>query len=237
LAAAPAATRGSFRTDLSSALKAASNSTTTKTQKAKRSIFDHWTEFCEEHSVSVSLSDIPSQEDKLCYLLVFGYRYRAFGLTGKPVRADSVGKALQAVGEGITHLGLPDPRVQAGGVKLLPLLASFLKALRDEDDPATRAYPCNITIIRSLLQALDTGDARLGSFNAHIINLIIVRAARPAREEPDSTPTLIAPTTLTPTYPHTHTTNTAQGPHTTPNENPAELCRTRHTPGHQYISL
>ena len=78
------------------------------------------------------------------------------------------------MGEGITHLGERDPRKGLGSDKLHPLLASFLKALERDDDPASRAYPANITILRGLIDALDVDDPQYGSLNAHVIDLIIV---------------------------------------------------------------
>ena len=82
-------------------------------------------------------------------------------------------KALLAVGQGISNLGQPDPRLLASG-RQHPLLAAFLKALRDEDAPASRAYPANITVIRGLLDALDLADPVWGSLNSHVVDLIIV---------------------------------------------------------------
>ena len=115
------------------------------------------------------------QEDKLGYLLVFGMRYRRTGQGGRQVGADSVDKALLAVGQGITDLGRSDPRKATPGSRdNHPLLASFLKALRDEDDPASRVYPVNITIIRGILDALDFDHPRYGTFNSHVLDLIIL---------------------------------------------------------------
>ena len=46
--------------------------------------------------------------------------------------------------------------------------------MRDEDDPASRVYPVNITILQGLHDALDTADANYGILNSHVIDLIIV---------------------------------------------------------------
>ena len=59
------------------------------------------------------------------------------------------------MGEGITPLGQRNPRKGLGSDKLDPLLASFPKALEHDDDPASRACPANITILRGLVDALD----------------------------------------------------------------------------------
>ena len=133
--------------------------------------FPTWSLFCAEHGHPPHLLDIPSREDQLCYMLVFGMRYR----TQNSVRGDTVANALNAVGKGITNMGGLDPRKQVSGSNLNdPVLAAFLKRLRSEDDPSTRAYPANLTILRGLLDALDFEDAEHGTLNAHIIDLIIV---------------------------------------------------------------
>ena len=108
------------------------------------------------------------------YLLVFGLRYRRKGATNNPVRADTVDKALHAVAEGLTNLGRPDPRKSGPRGEFHPVYTAFLKALRDEDDPSTRAYPANITILRELYNVLDVHDPKFGALNEHIIDLIIV---------------------------------------------------------------
>ena len=133
-----------------------------------------WHQYCVQTSQSISLRTVPSPDGRLAHLLVFGLRYRRGGQTGKPVRADTVDKALLAVGQGITHLGQPDPRKLAGSDKLHPLLTSFLKALRDEDGPDTRTYPANITILEGMPDALDFEDRDWGAFNAHVADLAIV---------------------------------------------------------------
>ena len=138
-------------------------------------MFGHWTAFCEEHDHPPDLADIPDRNDKLCYLLVFGLRYRQPDPSKNIVRSDTVAKALKAVGQGIANLGGCDPRkATLGAVRNDPILAAFLKRLRDEDDPSTRAYPANLTILRGLLDALDIDDDVHGALNAHIIDLIIV---------------------------------------------------------------
>lgn len=122
-----------------------------------------------------TVDHIQNAEDRLCYLLVFGMRYRETGQTGKPVRADAVEAALLSVGQGITHLGASDPRKSYIGTdRNHPLLASFIKGLRDEDDPTSRTYPVNTTIILALLDALDTEDPKWGQTNRHVINLCVM---------------------------------------------------------------
>ena len=98
-------------------------------------------------------------------------RYR----TQNAVRGDTVANALKAVGQGIAHMGGCDPRKHIVGSTVNdPILAAFLKRLKDQDDPATRAYPANLTILRGLLDALALDDPEYGTLNAHVIDLIIV---------------------------------------------------------------
>ena len=171
---APAAERVRFEADLRAALDKTTESVGTKHQAELDSHFGEWTKFCESLSVDPSLRDVPGQETRLSYLLVYGMRYRLTGRRDHPVKTDQVEKALLAVGKGIADLGQPDPRKSGDSAKNHPLLADFLTALRNEDEPAKRAYPANLTIIRRIRDTLDCRDRRCGKFNAHILNLIIV---------------------------------------------------------------
>ena len=155
--AAPASARARFQTDLGAALQIASLSTTTQTRSSENATFGRWATFCAGLSQDPTLSRVPEREDKLCYLLVFAMRYRRTGARGQPVRADAVEKALLAVGKGMANLGVGDPRkASPGSDRNHPALAGFLKRLSDEDEPSTRAYPANLTIIEALFEVLDT---------------------------------------------------------------------------------
>ncbi len=133
-----------------------------------------WVAFCEDHGDRPSLSNLVDSEARLTRLLVFGLRYRQRpGAGGKPVRAGTVDKALLAVGQGISDLDQPDPRLQANGSKRR-LLADFLKTLKDEDDPQTRVHPANITMLRAFPDCLDFDHAEYGILTAHTADLIIV---------------------------------------------------------------
>jgi len=174
LAPAPASVRLDFQSDLSAALAIASQATTRKTNSARQRIFAIWADFCAAHGATPCLSSVADPEAKICHLLVFAYRYRQTGQTGKPVRADTVQDALLAVGKGISDLGQPGSRFPLRDRNQHPLLASFLKRLRSEDSPATRAYPVNITIIKGLPTALASGAVDIGGTAASLINLILV---------------------------------------------------------------
>ena len=176
MATGAAAARRSFETDLRLALHTAGTADTVKTNQAKDSIFAKWAAFCHELGHTSTLRLVQSKEDKLCYMLVFGLRHRRRkGLTGQPVRADTVADALAAVGQGMANLGAGDPRkAYPGARENHPLLTAFLRALANDDDPATRACPVNLTIIEALFTTLDVDHPRWGSFNAHVIDIILV---------------------------------------------------------------
>ena len=148
---------------------------TSKTTTDRQRIFALWEAFCASLHVSCTLREVDGTEAKLCYLLVFAHRYRGHGRRGQPVGAGGVQQALLAVGEGFTHLGEPDPRRdprQPG--RNHPILASFLKKLQDDDDPAQRAYPVTVDMLRQLPEVLDTRHPQEGRLNQHAIDLCIV---------------------------------------------------------------
>ena len=164
-----------FTSDLRSALQTASTHKTTKTQDERTRIFEHWRQYCSSLRVSPSLRELDEHETRLCFLLVFAQRYRRQGRRGQPVKAGAVEQALLAVGEGITHMGEPDPRRDPDNPsRHHPVLSAFLHKLRDDDDPAHRAYPVTLDILRALPTALDTGHPSDGPLNTAVIDLCIV---------------------------------------------------------------
>ena len=148
-----------------------------KTRSARDSVFRDWSAFCASHGCTPSLSNVLVQETKLAYLLVYALRRRrqASAATGKPVRAGTVEDALLAVGQGIAALGLPDPRKEApGSLRNHPLLTAFLRTLSDQDDPQTRSYPANVTILRRVPEILDLYHDTYGAANRCARDLCIV---------------------------------------------------------------
>ena len=145
-----------------------------KTAKQKQSHFASWTEFCESEGQDPGLRTIPEQEDRLCWLLTYGLRYRQEGRADHPVRSKTVADALVAIAQGISHLGYADPRYKKTTNQLDTVYKDFLKNLADEDSPATRAYPANTTIIRKLIQITDLQHHRDGPLNCLAVDLIII---------------------------------------------------------------
>jgi len=170
-------TRNEFTADLGSALQLTAEVTVKKTSSARSKIFGNWCRFCLSLGKLPSLRDVPRHEDKISYLLVFGIRYRRHGrgASKKPVRAGTVEDALLAVGKGIADLGEPDPRkVVPGSSQNHPILAAFLKRLRDQDSPANRAYPANVLFLRSMFDSLDCEHALEGQANRSVTDLAIL---------------------------------------------------------------
>ena len=129
MAHASSATRDGLTADLSAALLLANAALFPKTHAAQDSVFQDWSALCHAHGCAPSLSNVPLQETKLAYLLVYALRQRrqASAQTGKPVQAGTVEDALLAMGQGIAALGFPDPRKEApGSPRNHPLLTSFL---------------------------------------------------------------------------------------------------------------
>ena len=92
----------------------------------------------------------------------------------KPVVADTVAKALTAIGQGIARLGQPNPRCDQRTSKLPFPHSDFLSKLREDDDPPSRAHPVNMAILRSLPDVINTERAVCGQLNKRVIDLIIV---------------------------------------------------------------
>ena len=181
MAAGSPAERECFATDLRTALDLSAQANTKRTRATTANTFGRWVAFCASLGHDPTLSAIPGGEDKLCYMLAFGLRYRRHGARDHPVRAGSVGTALLAVGQGISNLGVSDPRHEVvllpDGKRLVsnrPLLTTFLKRLKDEDAPSSRAYPANVTILRQIPNALDFDDPQFGILNRVVFDLIIV---------------------------------------------------------------
>jgi hypothetical protein len=154
--------RNEFNADCHAALNGTNTAVLPKTRKRNNIVWNEWVAFCTRHSAPPNLQGIATQENRLCHLLVFGWRHRNTrkGKAGKPIRAETVAAALQAVGRGLTHLGFKDPCLATQGSKNYhPLLHDFLEALKKQDNPSEWAHPANITIISNLSNVLHQDPA------------------------------------------------------------------------------
>ena len=176
------------------ALRQSCRANATKRTKSQQSTFGHWTEFCQSLGKDSLLSDVTELDAKLSYFVVYALQCRFQGRTNNPVRADTVADALGKVAKGFTDLGVDyplRPRQQDKGY--YPILEDLFKTFRDEDTPAGRVYPCNMSIIRELPNTLDTQHPKDGVLNSTVIDLTIVAfywLMRPAEylqsSEPDA---------------------------------------------------
>ena len=114
-----------------------------KTTTARGKIFSSWIDFCLAVGRDPSLRDVPDAEDKIAYLLVFGFRYRSQGrgTSKKPVRAGTVEDALLAVGQGITHLVLVYNSKD-------PVHGSFIEIMRTLRAPLARFVQHTPAVVR-----------------------------------------------------------------------------------------
>lgn len=167
--------RDVYLAQLSAALQNTSEKNSVRSDREKDRAFELWQEYAAELNIPVTLQGIGSKELALCHFIVFGWRYRHTGRRGVPVRADTVGKVLQGVGQSITHLGGVDPRKRDKDSSALdPLFSAFIESMRRQDDPQTRAYPANLTILRKAREMLDFRDPVDGNANIHVMDLMVV---------------------------------------------------------------
>jgi hypothetical protein len=108
-----------------------------------------WTQFCDEHGLDPSLADVP---DPIPYLQVFAYRYRQgiINTSRRPVRSRTVESALRSVGQALTSVGSPDPRLTLQGhldFRLKRMLACYGK----RDSPPARVKPIPVPILRHVM--------------------------------------------------------------------------------------
>lgn len=180
MASPNALSRVSFSRDLRHALRTADSARTTKTTRARDNLFRLWERFCQAVGCRSDLSTSGDAEARLAVLIVFAWRYRTgvISASGHPVRSQTVRDALLAVGQGISHLGQPDPRKPPGSEKLYPLLADFLSSTAREDSPATRSYPVNVTILRELPNVLELSTLSLACMDLAVMAFFFL--CRPA---------------------------------------------------------
>lgn len=164
-----------FQSDVRAALSIASNATTVKHKATCSSLFLAFGAYVNQFGVGAALREVSQREDQLTYMLAFGYSYSLRpGRNQDTVRADTVGKAMAAVGQGLTKLGVPDPRKTGPGPRDFdPLYLSFMAGLRELDGPATRAYPANITIVKGCRRCLDFDHPEWGLTNQLVLDLVV----------------------------------------------------------------
>ena len=126
-------------------------------QGGSRSSIDVWDQFCDSLNLDPTLANCP---DPIPAIQLFAHRYRTGEIApnGAQVRGKTVGGADRAVGQAFAGMGLPDPRLSAGGhldLRLSRQLSSYTK----HDCPPTRVKPIPLPVLRHAVRcarALDT---------------------------------------------------------------------------------
>lgn len=146
MAVMPPQARHSFVTDLGIAQDEARAGVVASYNVAQDTSWELWKRFCAELCQDPQLHNVSKP---LALLQVFALRVRdgRCAASNKPVHAATVGKALRAVGQKISALGSPDPRLDANGSMHL-LLKRQLRHYDKVDPPPKRVAPIPLEIIR-----------------------------------------------------------------------------------------
>ena len=144
----PAPSRDAFRLDLSAALRAARTGVVPSSALSRDAHWLRWTKYCSQLGLDPSLDSYPHP---VAILQVYAHRYRTGTLapSGKLVRSRTVEAALRAIGQTISSMGAPDPRLDSQG-NIQYILLQQLRSYARDDDPPTRVKPIPFTIIHHL---------------------------------------------------------------------------------------
>jgi hypothetical protein len=155
MAALDAFTEHSFRRDFSLAQAAVKAGVTVQRSAAADSQWLIWAKFCTDLAIDPYLSEF---KDKIALLQVFAHRYRVGILapSGHTVKARTVEDALRSVGQAFARMGLPDPRLTAGG-KLDFRLHRMLSAYHKQDPPPHRVKPIPVQVLRRIMAVASAG--------------------------------------------------------------------------------
>jgi hypothetical protein len=113
---------------------------------ATKSTWDVWCSFCSPLGIKPSLQGL---QDPIPVLQLFAHHYRVSTISPSqtPVRGRTVGDALRAIGQMLSGLGIPDPRLQPSG-KLEFRLGRQLAAYTKLDPPPARVKPIPLAILQ-----------------------------------------------------------------------------------------
>ena len=141
----PAAAAHAFYADLSTVQTEMRSSVTEGYSKKKDAHWQCWFDFCVSQGLDPFLR---GSTDPVPYLQVFGARYHdgRASPSRKRSRAHTVSDAIRSVGQKITRLGAPDPRLNRFG-SLDYRLSSQFRAYRNQDTPPSRVKPVPITLV------------------------------------------------------------------------------------------
>ena len=82
--------------------------------------------------------------------------------------------ALQAVGQGFSDMGEPDPRKLPNSDTLKTIYKQFIAGLAKLDGPPTRVFPVGLLFLQALPEVLDFDHPTEGSINRHIFCLTVI---------------------------------------------------------------
>jgi hypothetical protein len=148
----PLEARDAFLSDIRTAQAATRAGVTARYSDRRDKAWDIWSGFCRSLCQDPTLRDIP---DPVHLLQVFATRIRDGRLapSGKPVGSATVSTALRHVGQKLSYMGTPDPRLDSHGrtdLRLKHQLRHYAKS-----DPAPRRVkPIPIAVLRHLVQTV-----------------------------------------------------------------------------------
>ena len=144
----PPSTRLAFLSDLRAAETAARSGVGKGTIANANTSWDLWRQFCRELNHDPHLQSV---SDPILLLQVFAARVRDGSLTGhKPVHAGTVATRLRDVGQTLSLLGTPDPRMNPSG-SLDLRLARQLRHYSLADPPPARAPPLSLSVLHYIV--------------------------------------------------------------------------------------
>lgn len=157
MAAVSPVARDSFLRDLGLAQQDVSSGVVPSSAGATAGHWELWTTFCTSLGLNPTLCEVP---DPVPYLQVFAFRYRRghINTSRRPVRSRTVEGALRSVGQTLTAVGAPDPRLTPQGetdFRLRRMFQGYSKA----DTPPTRVKPVPVPILQHVMaQAILAAD-------------------------------------------------------------------------------
>ena len=166
--ACPVETRDAFRADLCSAETARQSSVTPKRATAKDGHWRVWEQYCASLGLGPYLQTVPEQ---LPVLQVFAVRLRSGVLSPsrRPLSARGVEDYLCTVGEEISSLGAPNPRLDLAGNVVRPI-QQLQRAWRLVDPPPVRVKPVPLALARHAVNSQDPFDP----FQSAVRDLLLI---------------------------------------------------------------
>ena len=144
----PPPTRLAFLADLRAAETAARSGTSQGNIANANTSWSLWRQFCRELNHDPYLQSV---SDPIILLQVFAARVRDGSLTGnKPVHAGTVATRLRDVGQTLSLLGTPDPRMNPSG-SLDLRLARQLRHYKIADPPPARAPALPLSVLHHIV--------------------------------------------------------------------------------------